>query len=107
MIDFGYQEWSVIFIFFFLIGLGTGRRWVDRPRAERIIPCLKISAAVAALPILGGTVASLLDGEGINGLIQWDFPALVGTASIFLIFGLPFTAGALLWPRRCKQGVCS
>jgi hypothetical protein len=109
MIVFGYPEWGVIFLLFFLVGLGLGRRWVDLPRAERIIPCLKVSAVAAAFPlfllILGGTIASLADGEGVNESIQMFFPALVFSFGTFLIFGVPFTAGALLWPRRCKPSV--
>lgn len=107
MVVFGYQELAVFVVLFFLIGIGTGHRWVDQPRKERLQPCLRISRSVTAilLPLYAiGLVTWLIDGGGLKGLVEMTFGMLRFGAVVFLTFGLPFTIGALLWPQRRRPG---
>jgi hypothetical protein len=88
----GYQEYAVIFLPFFLLGLLRGWRTAGRPRAERIRTCLRVS------PGVGIAVLAVYGFVGIlTFLYEREFRRLVEG-----IFGLPFMLGVLLWPQRRK-----
>ncbi len=101
----GYQEYAVIFLPFFLLGLLRGWRTAGRPRAERIRSCLRVSTGfgIAVLAVLGfvGILNFLYEGE-FRRLVEVILVGLTAAAGLFLFFGLPYMLGVLLWPQRRK-----
>jgi hypothetical protein len=100
----GFQEYVLIFLPFFLLGLLRGWRTADCPRAERILSHGRVSKGIAvlALTVLGYfLVVSILEGSGFWQVVRWVFSGLV-VVFFSLLFGLPFVVGLLFWPQRRK-----
>lgn len=101
----GFQEYMLIFLPFFLLGLLRGWRTTDCPRAKRILSHGRVSKGIAvlALTVWGYfLVVSILEGSGFLQVIGWVFSGLMGVVFFALLFGLPFVVGLLLWPQPRK-----
>ena len=102
----GFQELAIIFGLSFLIGLFHGLLLITRGRGKRWKRTLTVVGVVILLPIIPIGLMGL-KAIGSTEWFEWLSAAVLGELAWALmaaiLFGLPYCAGAMLWPPRRQR----